>query len=138
MSGRSIWRIQQDHNPAKGTLGNYERMWKKFDAWLKVNHHGVEWMSEITQDDGKAYVAKLGAESISANTFNYHVQACRLVCKVLAEEAGLERNPFDGIERRSGIQQKRSEFTAPEVQAILSAFAHLTDYPDRKTAASDA
>jgi len=117
---------------SEGTLGNYRRMWDKFvTTHLSVNHPGIEWMSEITPDDAKSYAAKLATEAISANTFNYHIQACRLVCKVLTEEAGLEVNPFSGIEKRSGIQQKREEFSAPEVVSILNAFDHLDDYPKR-------
>jgi len=117
---------------SSGTLANYERCWKFFRKWIKAHYPKVEWLSEITPDIAQDYIQTLGGKSISANTFNYHLGALKLICRVLAEKAGLEANPFAAIERHTGIKQQRKEFTLSEVQSMLAAFDHLADYPNRK------
>ena len=113
-----------------GTLGNYERCWTWFADWLKPLK--VEWLSEVTAEMANDYAKHLGAKNTSASTYNYHIGALRLICRVLGDAAALEVNPFAIIQRKTGVKQTRKEFSVDEVQAILAGFDHLTDHPDRK------
>ena len=131
-----VWKTY-NANPTRpqsssGTLGNYERCWKFFRKWLKAHCQKLEWLSEITPSIAQEYIQTLSGKAISASTFNYHLGALRLICRILAEKAGMDVNPFESIERHTGVKQQRKEFTLSEVQSILAAFDHLSDYPNRK------
>ncbi len=118
---------------AEGTLGNYKRCWTWFENWQKIRYPAMKWMSEITPEIAQDYVKeKLLGKAMSASTFNYHIGALKLIFRILANAAALEENPFEKIERKAGVKQKRKEFTLKEVQGMLEAFNHLSDYPDRK------
>lgn len=117
---------------SEGTLSNYERMWGQFLTWLRLNHPKAGWLSEITPEMANEYAKTLNAKELSASTFNYHVCACRIVCRVLKSQAGMDANPFADIEHHTGVAQERKAFTLPEVKQMLIDFDHFTDHPKRE------
>ena len=105
-----------------GTLGNYERNWKAFTKWLGSDHPEVKNVGQISKPVALEYASYLGAKDISFNTFNYHIQSLRLVCRILKDESGLEENPFAEVEMKSGVKQSRRDFAPAEVLKILDSF----------------
>lgn len=105
-----------------GTLGNYERNWKAFTAWLGSAYPEIRNVGQISKTLALEYAAKLGAKEISFSTFNYHIQSLRLVCRILKDESGLEENPFTVVEMKSGVKQSRRDFAPGEVLKILNSF----------------
>jgi len=105
-----------------GTLGNYERHWGQFVQWLQGRHPEIQNVGEIRSETAREYASHLSAKPISFNTYNYHVQSSRLVCRILSEEGYLEENPFAGFKPKKGEQQERKDFTLDEVHKILESF----------------
>jgi site-specific recombinase XerD len=121
-----VWELYLK-NPSRpdssdGTLGNYKRMWNKFANWLTVHYPSVSNLAEITEDIAKEYAQELWSSKLSANTYNYHIQALKLICKILKTEMGFDINPFDCITRKAEIKQTRKELTEKEVINLLDSF----------------
>lgn len=127
-----------------GTLGNYERCWRLFKLWLTSNHKEIERINQITEKEAEAYAAhlwekdekkdtgkkedekkELTAEEkklkrgITANTFNYHIQALNLIFKIIINN---EKTPFSEIQRKKEEKINRKNFTDEQIKKIFAAF----------------
>jgi integrase len=114
-------------NPARpdsseGTLGNYKRMWNKFVDWMKTNYSSVISLQEVTENIALEYSEYLWDKGLSANTYNYHIQAIKLVIKTLSRQADLVKNPFAIVTRKAENKQSRKEFSESEVLKIIDSF----------------
>ena len=122
----SVWNLYLNNNArpdsSEGPLGNYKRMWKRFKSWLQENYTSVTALSEITENHALEYSEDLWSDGISANTYNYHIQAIKLILKTLSRQAGLTVNPFDILSRKAENKQSRKELSEKEVLAIIDSF----------------
>ena len=59
---------------------------------------------------------------MSGKTFNIYRQALQLIFKHVMKVAGLEENPFSGIERKPVQMESRLPFSEDQVRAIFSGF----------------
>lgn len=119
------WRLYKK-SPARpksspGTLGNYERNWGKFKDWLASETPEVKAIADIRHDHAERYAASLWSKGIAAPTYNYHIQSCRLVLRVLSRQGGLAANPFAQIRREDEKKIGRKSFTEDEVLKVLAA-----------------
>ncbi len=122
----NAWKLYLK-NPARpdsseGTLGNYKRMWNKFADWMKTHYSSVVGLQEITENIALEYSEYLWDKGLSANTYNYHIQAIKLVIKTLSRQADLVRNPFGIVTRKAENKQSRKEFSEDEVLKIIESF----------------
>ncbi|MDD5728138.1 MAG: site-specific integrase [Victivallales bacterium] len=122
----NAWKLYLK-NPARpdsseGTLGNYQRMWNKFADWMKIHYQSVVGLQEITEDIALEYSEYLWDKGLSANTYNYHIQAIKLVLKTLSRQADLAKNPFDIVARKVEKKQSRKELSEVEVLKIIESF----------------
>ncbi|VGO19795.1 hypothetical protein [Pontiella sulfatireligans] len=70
--------------------------WNAFTTWLGKKSPRIEFMRAITPKDGKAYSRKLKGE-LATGTYQKHIRLLRLLFDVVAAEARINENPFDGI-----------------------------------------
>ncbi|MFZ2658553.1 MAG: tyrosine-type recombinase/integrase [Victivallales bacterium] len=132
-----VWEsfMNEASRPDSGesTTLRYFQYWELFNKWLTSNHPNLLFLSQVDDDTSRSYFnhlatpVKKGKKIIgtrSGRTLNAHVQALRLVFKVLQEKAGVEKNPFrkEVIARRDVVQISRHEFTEKQALAILGAF----------------
>jgi integrase len=107
---------------SQGTLGNYKRMWLKFKDWLLIHHPSITSISQVDAGIAHEYAEILWDDDLSANTFNYHIGALRLVFRILANKAGVDQNPWLMITRKAEERQSRKELSENEVIAVLEKF----------------
>ena len=107
---------------SEGTLGNYERNWRKFCEWLKDEYPSVETYTQIDKDISQKYSAVLWETGISANTFNYHIQSIKLITKVINQSLEIVSNPWISIVRKKEAKKTRSTLSKDEIILILNAF----------------
>ena len=105
-----------------GTLGNYKRNWNHFKIWLSFEHPSVLSISQIDSEIAKDYAEKLWNEKISANTYNYHIGALKLIFRILGDKAGIDHNPWLSITRKVEHKQSRKELSESEVLTVLETF----------------
>jgi len=122
----NVWNLYLK-NPARpdssdGTLGNYKRMWNKFADWIKTHYSSVFGLQEINENIALEYSEYLWDKGLSANTYNYHIQAIKLVIKTLSRQADLVKNPFGIVTRKAENKQSRKEFSEDEILKIIESF----------------
>jgi integrase len=129
----NVWKeyLQNPSRPdsSKGTLGNHERHWNNFVAWLKGAYSSKTRLSEIDENIAKEYAYYLWSiqkRKISAGTFNYHMKSLTLITRVLMSKGGLDTNPWQNITRKTEIKQQRKEFNNEQIQQIFDSFDDKT------------
>ncbi len=121
------WRIYEA-SPARprsspGTMGNYKRNWGKFVEWLASEAPEVKFIADVRHGHAEQYASHLWSGGMSAVTYNYHIQSCRLVLRILTRQSGLAVNPFLHIRREDEKKISRKSFTEDEVLKVLEAAA---------------
>lgn len=116
------------------TLKRYGQYWERFKKWLAGKYSELNQISEITDELASEYccelqkskVKKIGKRKIkfgiSGRAFNAHLQALRLVFKVVGNEE--TRNPFREVvvAKQQTRLVSRKEFSEDEVLKILDSF----------------
>ena len=106
-----------DTGPA--TLIEYKRYWKRFTDWATNNISPDLSMHEITIDESRQFASELQKDQkMGPATYNKYIRFCRLCFKVLAYEAGVTKNPFEGIASRNNNSEGKRELTKKELNAI--------------------
>ncbi|HJO94255.1 MAG TPA: tyrosine-type recombinase/integrase [Victivallales bacterium] len=107
---------------SEGTLGNYERNWRKLCEWLKEEYPSIKLYTQIDKDIAQKYSTFLWKSGISANTFNYHLQSIKLITRVINQSLDIASNPWISIVRKKEAKKTRSTLTKDEIISILNAF----------------
>jgi len=111
--------------PGERTLADYEGRWESFCDWMEKNYpkkdeigNRIPWeLRKIGKEHAEKYIAEIGA-SRSANTRNKTVTLLRLIFKVLAEDARIKENPFDGMEAPRPAMTRKRALTLEELNTI--------------------
>ena len=105
---------------AKATLDSKRMVWMAFARWMECNHIEIGHLAEVTETAVAEYLAEFRCHH-SATTYNNHVCVLREVFGVLAEKAGVTRDPWAGVRLRADDSVSRRELTLDEVERLYAA-----------------
>jgi integrase len=113
--------------PGDRTLKDYEGRWNAFCDWMDMTYpkkdkdgNKIHWeLRQIGKEHAERYIAEIGSEK-SANTRNKSLTFLRLVFKVLAEDARIKANPFDGMDAAAAAVSRKRPLTLTELAAIAT------------------
>lgn len=114
--------------PGERTLADYEGRWNAFCAWMETTFpkkdkdgNRIPWeLRQVGKDHAERYIAEIGSTR-SGNTRNKTLTFLRLLFKVLAEEARIKANPFDGIDAAQSLAVNRKRaLTMTELATIAT------------------
>ncbi len=102
------------------TLRAKKNVWMQFAAWIDENHVEVVQLKHLAPETVAEYLRVI-RPGISACTYNNRVCALREIFRVLAEEAGIEDDPWRGVKLLADDSHARREFTRKELARVLDA-----------------
>ena len=100
------------------TLVIYQYQFAKFVAWMEAKHAERTTLRDVTQDIAEEYAATLNHGTLTANTYNKHLNVLTMVFRVLKHKAKLAGNPWEDIPRKRIIARSRRELTVDELKKI--------------------
>ena len=105
---------------SKATLHGKRQVWMQFVKWMEHFYLPVKDLAGITSGMIGEYLACVRAE-VSASTYNCRVCVLREIFHVLAEKAGLDYDPWQGVRLRPDDSHSRRELTMDELRRLLDA-----------------
>jgi integrase len=100
------------------TLVVYEYQFNKFAEWLNANHPERAALRDVNTEIAEQYAAKLNHGTLTANTYNKHLNVLTMVFRVLKHKARLTANPWEEIPRKRIVAQGRRELTVDELRKV--------------------
>ena len=105
---------------APATLNAKRVVWMQFANWMERFYLPVDDLAGVTSDMVAEYLACLRAD-VCATTYNGRVCILREIFRVLADKAGLEDDPWEGVRLRPEDSHSRRELTMDELKRLLAA-----------------
>lgn len=105
---------------AKATLDSKRFVWMHFAKWMERFYLPVDDLAGVTADMIAEYLVCLRAD-LCASTYNNRVCVLREIFHVLANKAGLEDDPWEGVRLRPEDSHSRRELTMDELKRLLDA-----------------
>lgn len=105
------------------TMHDYRAIWQAFLDWLAAERPQLRMLGDLTRVTAEDYATSLIDRNVAAATYNKHINILSLVCRTLADAAGLSDNPFGGITRRELAADRASKLylTLADAAALLDA-----------------
>lgn len=107
---------------ARSTLASKRIVWMAFARWMECHHIEIAHLAEVTESSVAEYLAEFRCRH-SASTYNGHVCVLREIFRVLAEKAGVVRDPWAGVRLRADDSMSRRELSLDEVSRLYEAAA---------------
>ena len=111
---------------AATTLNSKRLVWLHFAKWMMQHHLEVSDLSSVTSETIAEYLACLRVD-ICATTYNNRVCVLREIFRVLANKAGIEGDPWEGVRLRPDDAHSRRELTLDELRRLLEAASKVRD-----------
>ena len=105
---------------AISTLNAKRNVWMHFAKWMEHFYLPVKDLGGVTADMIAEYLACIRLD-VCASTYNSRVCVLREIFHTLANKAGLEDDPWEGIRLRPDDSHSRRELTMDEVRRLLDA-----------------
>ena len=105
---------------APSTLKAKQFVWMHFARWMEHSYLPVDDLAGVTQDMIADYLACLRAD-VCASTYNGRVCVLREIFRTLADKAGLEDDPWEGVRLRPDDCHSRRELTMDELKRLIGA-----------------
>ena len=105
---------------SSATMKSKRLIWMHFAKWMEHNHLEVSDLAGVTSEAIAEYLACLRVDH-SATTYNGRVCVLREIFHVLANKAGLEEDPWEGVRLRPDDAHSRRELTVEELGRLLEA-----------------
>ena len=105
---------------AQSTLHSKKNVWFHFAKWMEHNYLPVNDLAGVTSEAIAEYLACLRA-NLSGSSYNSRVCVLREIFRVLADKAGLEYDPWEGVRLRPDDSHSRRELTMVELERLLMA-----------------
>lgn len=103
------------------TLVIYEYQFAKWVEWMKEKHPEAPILRAVTKDTAEEYAGTLNDGTLTANTFNKHLNVLAMVFRVLKNKAKLSGNPWEEIPRKRNVPQSRRELTVDELKTVCQS-----------------
>ena len=100
------------------TLLIYEYQFAKFVNWIKERHPDSPALRDVSQEIAEEYASSLNHGTLTANTYNKHLNVLTMVFRVLKHKARLTGNPWEEIPRKRIVHRSRRELTVDELRTI--------------------
>lgn len=119
-----VWR-EYEKSPnrrdlAASTLNAKRVIWMHFAEWMELNHPEITHLNYLTRVSIAEYLRVMRVNH-SSGTYNNRVCVLREVCRVLAEQAGIEEDPWKGVRLLDDDSHTRREFTIDELQRVVAS-----------------
>ena len=105
---------------AKATLDAKRQVWMHFAKWMEHFYLPIKDLNGITADMVAEYLACIRVD-LCATTYNGRVCILREIFRTLAQKAGLEDDPWEGVRLRPEDFHSRRELTMDELRRLLAA-----------------
>ena len=105
---------------SSATMKSKRLIWMHFAKWMEHNHLEVSDLAGVTSEAIAEYLACLRVDH-SATTYNGRVCVLREIFHVLANKAGIEEDPWEGVRLRPDDAHSRRELTIEELGRLLEA-----------------
>jgi integrase len=112
--------INSPNRPDSGpeTLYQYECQWSRFADWMKETHPDKLTLREVTKDIAEDYASSMNHGTLSANTYNKHLNLLSLVFRKVKYKAKITDNPWEEIQRKHLVTHSRRELTIDELRKV--------------------
>lgn len=119
-----VWRMYEKspkrRDLAPATIVAKRGVWLHFATWMEVNHPEVVQLKQLSQEIVGEYLRVLRIDHC-ASTYNNRVCVLREVCRVLADDAGVVEDPWEGVRLLADDSHTRREFAREELERIMRA-----------------
>ena len=119
-----VWNsyvMSPDRNELTPATLNAKRIvWMHFARWMEHYHLAVNDLAGVTHETITEYLALLRA-NLCGTTYNGRVCVLREIFHTLADKAGLEDDPWEGVRLRPNDCHSRRELTMDELRRLLDA-----------------
>ena len=105
---------------APATLNAKRVVWMHFAKWMEHNYLPVSGLAGISAEMIAEYLALLRA-NLCGSSYNNRVCVLREIFRTLAQKAGLEDDPWEGVRLRPDDSHSRRELTMDELKRLLNA-----------------
>ena len=102
------------------TLHGKQGVWMHFARWMEHSYLPVKDLAGVTADMIAEYLACLRVD-VCASTYNSRLCILREIFHTLADKAGLEVDPWEGVRLRPDDSHSRRELTMDELRRLLDA-----------------
>ena len=102
---------------AKSTMNAKRVAWMRFARWIEENHVEITHLGDVTDIAIAEYLAEYRCHH-TASTYNGHVCTLREVFQLLADKAGMQYDPWQGVRLLSDDSLSRRELTIGEVEQL--------------------
>jgi integrase len=109
------------------TLYQYECQWTRFNDWMKEQHPDVATLREVGREIAEEYAGTLNHGTLSANSYNKHLNLLALVFRTVRAKAKLTENVWESPKRGGFLQRKRlvthsrRELTVDELRTVCQS-----------------
>ena len=105
---------------ARATMNGKRLVWMHFAKWMEHSYLAVDDLAGVTPDMIGEYLACLRVD-VCASTYNGRVCVLREMFRTLADKAGLEYDPWEGVRLRPDDSHSRRELTMDELRRLVDA-----------------
>jgi len=105
---------------AQATLDSKRTVWMAFARWMEKYHVEIGHLAEVTEEAVSEYLAQLRCRH-AATTYNNHVCVLREIFRLLADKAGIARDPWAGVCLRADDSVSRRELALDELERLYAA-----------------
>lgn len=105
---------------APATMNAKRIVWMHFAKWMEHSYLPVNDLAGVTADMIAEYLVCLRVD-VCASTYNARVCVLREIFRTLANKAGLETDPWEGVRLRPDDSHSRRELTLEEIKRLLVA-----------------
>lgn len=130
-----VWRMYEKspkrRDLAPATIISKRGVWMHFASWMEVNHPEVVQLKQLSQEIVGEYLRVLRIDHC-ASTYNNRVCVLREICRVLADDAGIVDDAWEGIQLLADDSHTRREFTGEELTRIMAA-AEAADVVEKRS-----
>ncbi len=130
-----VWRMYEKspkrRDLAPATIISKRGVWMHFASWMETNHPEVVQLKQLSQEIAGEYLRVLRIDHC-ASTYNNRVCVLREICRVLADDAGIVDDAWEGIQLLADDSHTRREFTGEELTRIMAA-AEAADVVEKRS-----
>ena len=103
------------------TLVMYEYQFTQFAEWMEEKHPDRVTLRDVTKEIAEEYAGTLNHGTLTANTYNKHLNVLAMVFRVLKNKAKIASNPWEEMPRKRVVAQSRRELSVDELKKVCQS-----------------